>query len=290
MEKWAELRTAYQVAKLGTVSAAAKALGFHRATVNRHIDALESELGSRVFIRHARGYELTELGKEVLRTAQKTEQLLDDLAGIAMVKQVQIEGDIKLTTIALCSPLIMAPIMDFRRDNPQCKVHISTSESLARLDHGEAHIALRVGPKPTHPDYIVQTFETVHFNLYAHNSYIQQYGMPKGVDDLANHQFIVPPFNRAPRFFKEWVDSHVKTQQVALYVDNISVGYDALTAGLGIGLLNHHVAAKRTDLQPILPPNKAWCVTIWLVTHVDLHRTAKVQAMLSYLKSSKKTS
>ena len=43
MEKWAELRTAYQVAKLGTVSAAATALGFHRATVNRHIDVLEEE-------------------------------------------------------------------------------------------------------------------------------------------------------------------------------------------------------------------------------------------------------
>ena len=41
MDKWAELRTAYQVAKLGTVSAAATALGFHRATVNRHIDVPE---------------------------------------------------------------------------------------------------------------------------------------------------------------------------------------------------------------------------------------------------------
>jgi DNA-binding transcriptional LysR family regulator len=44
MDKWAELRTAYQVAKLGTVSAAATALGFHRATVNRHIDVLEKRL------------------------------------------------------------------------------------------------------------------------------------------------------------------------------------------------------------------------------------------------------
>ena len=50
MDKWAELRTAYQVAKLGTVSAAANALGFHRATVNRHIDALEEEMGARIFI------------------------------------------------------------------------------------------------------------------------------------------------------------------------------------------------------------------------------------------------
>ena len=55
MDKWTELRTAYQVAKLGTVSAAAERLGFHRATVNRHIDILEAELGARIFIRHARG-------------------------------------------------------------------------------------------------------------------------------------------------------------------------------------------------------------------------------------------
>jgi DNA-binding transcriptional LysR family regulator len=286
MEKWAELRTAYQVAKLGTVTAAAKALGFHRATVNRHIDALEEELGSRVFIRHARGYELTELGKEALRTAQATERLLDDLVGLAAVEKNQVVGDIKLTTIAFCSPLIMQPIMGFRRDNPHCKVHICVSQSLARLDHGEAHIALRAGPKPTHPDYIVQTFAKVHFNLYAHDCYIQQYGLPTGVDDLVNHQFIVPPLDSAPAFFREWVNTYVDAQQVAAYVDNMSVGYDALAAGLGIGFLNHHDVAKRTDLHPILPPNKAWSVTIWLVTHVDLHRTAKVQAMLKCLKTS----
>jgi DNA-binding transcriptional LysR family regulator len=67
MDKWAELRTAYQVAKLGTVSAAAEALGFHRATVNRHIDVLEADIGVRIFIRHARGYALTEIGEDVLR-------------------------------------------------------------------------------------------------------------------------------------------------------------------------------------------------------------------------------
>ena len=81
MDKWAELRTAYQVAKLGTVSAAATALGFHRATVNRHIDVLEEEMGARIFIRHARGYTLTELGEDVLRVAQKTEELIEDLSG-----------------------------------------------------------------------------------------------------------------------------------------------------------------------------------------------------------------
>jgi DNA-binding transcriptional LysR family regulator len=45
MDKWTEIKTSYQVARLGTVRAAADVLGIHRATVIRHIDALEAELG-----------------------------------------------------------------------------------------------------------------------------------------------------------------------------------------------------------------------------------------------------
>ncbi len=54
MDKWAVPRTAYQVAKLGTLGAA-DALGFHRATLNRYADMLEPELGGRLILRNARG-------------------------------------------------------------------------------------------------------------------------------------------------------------------------------------------------------------------------------------------
>ena len=60
MDSWNEIKTAYQVARLGTVSAAAESLGVHRATVIRHIDALEAELGRKLFQRHIRGYTPTE--------------------------------------------------------------------------------------------------------------------------------------------------------------------------------------------------------------------------------------
>jgi DNA-binding transcriptional LysR family regulator len=49
MDMWNEIKTAYQVAKLGTVTAAAESLGVHRATVIRHIDSLEAELGKSCF-------------------------------------------------------------------------------------------------------------------------------------------------------------------------------------------------------------------------------------------------
>ena len=192
MDRWAELRTAYQVARLGTVSAAADVLGFHRATVNRHIDLLEDELGGRIFIRHARGYSLTELGEDLLRVAQKTEELVDDLAGRARGAKALIEGDIKLTTLEPFAGLIMKPIAEFRARNPNCLVHVDASEDLARLEYGEAHIALRAGPMPDHPDYVVSAFGRAWLNLYAHDNYGAAHGLPTSEDDLEGHMFIVP--------------------------------------------------------------------------------------------------
>ena len=66
MDNWDEIRTAYQVARLGTVSGAAEVLGVHHATVIRHVDAQEARLGVKLFQRHARGYTATEAGAELL--------------------------------------------------------------------------------------------------------------------------------------------------------------------------------------------------------------------------------
>ena len=54
MENWDEIRTAFQVARLGTVSGAADVLGVHHATVIRHIDALEKRLGTQLMHRSTR--------------------------------------------------------------------------------------------------------------------------------------------------------------------------------------------------------------------------------------------
>lgn len=70
---WDEIRTAFYVARAGTVSGAAEELGVHHATVIRHIDSLESLLGVKLFQRHARGYTATEAGKDLFRVAQTTE-------------------------------------------------------------------------------------------------------------------------------------------------------------------------------------------------------------------------
>lgn len=285
MDKWAELRTAYQVAKLGTVSAAADVLGFHRATVNRHIDVLEEEIGARIFIRHARGYALTELGEDVLRVAQKTEELIDDLAGRVRGGKALIEGEIKLTTLAPFAKLIMPPVSEFRAQNPHCRVIVDTSEDLARLEFGEAHIALRAGAKPDHPDYVVRPYGRIKFSLYAHERYVERHGLPSGEDDLDGHVFVVPPMQEARLPFRSWVADHVPDERIALASTSPSVNFQAICEGIGMGFLGDHDTAGQSGFHRILPSRKAFSVGLWLVTHVDLHRTEKVQSMLGFLKA-----
>lgn len=284
MDKWTELRTALHVAKLGTVSAAADALQIHRATVNRHIDALEHELGARIFIRHGRGYTLTDEGQDVLRVAQKTEDLLLDLSGRVQGKTAEIVGDITVTILPVFAHVLMRPIANFRIEHPSCRVLISGTEDLARLEFAEAHVAVRAGPKPDNPDYVVLPYADIHIGLYAHKSYIDRRGRPTGADDLGHHEFVTstPASARVP--FTLWLHEHISADQIALATDNHRVREEAIFSGVGIGFMPQFEVKGRDDMVEVLPPKDDWAVQLWLVTHVDLHRTAKVQAMIDHIK------
>jgi len=45
-------------------------------------------------------------------------------------------------------------------------------------------------------------------------------------------------------------------------------------------------ATEMGELIEVTPPREEWSTPLWLVTHMDLHRTTKVQAFLSFLKKS----
>ena len=286
MDKWSELRTALYVAEHGTVSAAASALGYHRATVNRHIDALESEIGARIFLRHAQGYSVTDIGEDVLRVAATTRNLTDELMDRLRRETDGIEGEIRVTLLAPFAGLIMNAIDAFTTSHPKCRVLIDAREEIVRLEHGQAHVAIRAGRKPDHPDYVVQSLGHAKLNLYAHESYLARFGHPKSVNDLAGHRFIVPREQDRRLPFWQWIEAHVQPDMITMVSDDIWVSVEAICRGVGIGFLADHEAQTRANLHLVLPRSRAWSVRLWLTTHVDLHRTPKVKAMAKCIRET----
>jgi len=286
MEYWTELRTALTLARLGTVSAAADALGVHRATVGRHVDTLEGAFGAPLFQRHARGYVVTDAGRDMLEVAGRADEMFADLAGRARGKAGQLSGSLIVTSLAGIAPLVMPAIRDFHLAHPQIALEFVAGAQLARLEHGEAHVAIRAGAKPEMPDYVVTLFRRLRFGLYASQSYIERAGMPDP-DRLDGHRFVgnISAPDRAP--FAGWMKANVPSDALALQTTDLLVLRSAVCDGLGLGFLAEHDACSRSDLVEVIPPGEAWSAALWTVTHVDLHRTTKVQAFLERLKANR---
>ena len=286
MNHWLEIRTALSLARFGTVSAAAQALGVHRATVNRHVDRLESEFGVKLFQRHSRGYVLTEAGQAMFDVADRADRMLEELQGRVQFAASQLSGELVISSLAGVAAHIMPAIRAFRDKFPGLKVIFQAQRKLTLLEYGEAHIAIRAGPKPKQPDYVVVPYRAIRFGLYASRDYIKNRGMPSA-DDFTGHHFISSASQASRLPFAHWLHEGDRQSKVALQTDDRTVASTAVINGLGLGFLAEPDAAGQADLVPVIAPSELWQSNLWFVTHVDIHRTEKVQAFLKFAKKSR---
>jgi len=281
MDRWDEIRTAYAVARHGTVRGAADELGLHRATVVRHVDALEEAMGGKLFQRHGRGYTLTEAGEDMMRVARATHEQFQQLAGRTRGRATSVSGEIVVTSLELLVPFLMPAIRAFRDAHPQTKVRFEASDRAYRLEYGEAHVAVRTGAKPQEPDNVVQHFLSMPSTLYAHTSYIGRHGLPKTPADYPEHLFIQDM--RSP--IRDWGEAIFPDSQIVCFGSNDRVTLSAMRAGMGISFYPTIYADADPALVRVCQPDPAWETPLWLVTHVDLHRSVKVQAILEQLRA-----
>lgn len=283
MNNWDEIRSAAEVARLGTISAAAQSLGVHRATINRHIDSLEQVFGSVLFQRHARGYTPTELGHDLLRVANATEEQLGQLIRKAQSYSNDLDGELVITAVPLLATELLRALNSFSAEYPKVRTRFLSSDALIKLEYGEAHIAFRAGPKPKDPDNVVKLFRELQMGLYATRRYAEQCGVPKNSKDFHKHRFVGAD-SKSPRApFLKWMNDHVPSESITFKSNDMSVLQTAILSGNGIGFLPDSFTKERADLIEVMAPLPRWKVSIWIVTHVDLHRTAKVQSFLKHL-------
>jgi DNA-binding transcriptional LysR family regulator len=289
LDNWDEVRTAFQVARCGTVSGAAEALGVHHATVIRHIDALEQRLGVKLFQRHARGYTATEAGQDLFLVAQATDDQFTQLAGRIKGRGEGVTGELVVTSLPTLTNRLVPVLADFQREHPGLIVRFLTGARLFRLEYGEAHVAIRAGARPEDPDNVVQELMIQPMAMAASKAYIKRHGQPASVDDLEGHVFVGTDGqeNRAP--FYRWLAERVSRERVVFRANDDRGLAAGVRAGAGIGFMPVDKIKEEDDLVQVIDPIDEWGSPIWIVTHVDLHRSPKVQSFLRALKSAAKS-
>lgn len=284
IESWDEIRTAWQVVRAGTVSGAAEALGVHHATVIRHVDALESRLSVKLFQRHARGYTPTEAGLALAQVGRVTDEQFTQLGARLSGAGTGISGDLVISTLPGLVGLLRPALGILAERYPDLTIRVQTEARVVRLEYGEAHLSIRAGPQPSEPDNVVQALMRGGVTLCASQKYIDTHGMPMTDADLSAHRFVTEDLDDSRAPYSRWLAQMTPKPIIALRSNEADVRYAAIADGLGLGFFYGH--DREGKMIEVMPPRPEWAFQIWLVTHVDLHRTPKVQAAVQVIKET----
>ena len=283
IEHWDDIRIAYEVAKQGTLSGAANYLNIHHTTVLRRVSALEKALNTRLFHRHARGYVPTEAGNNLFMVAANINEQLNNVAGKLHSSDEQISGQLVITTVDSFVELLTPWFSEFCLLYPNIQFDLRVDTKRLRLDHGQAHIALRPGAQPKEPDYIAQNLMPLSLRLFAAKAYIDRNGTPRSMAEFSKHQFVSGSIDHSSPYFS-WVNANVPSDNIIYRASSVHAATCAVKQGIGIGLASTWQVSPSSLVQ-LEGDWPQWDNHLWLVTHYLMHRTARVQAFSDFIKS-----
>ncbi len=283
---WDDYKIAYQVAIDGSLSRAGVSLQINHATVLRRVNQLEQALEVKLFIRHQRGYKLTDAGcvlmeemPEVLAKFASLENKLQNVEG-------DISGELRITTVSSFSPIITPTLSNFREVYPKIRLKLISTDDIVPLDSGAAHVSLRAGPSPTGADLIVKQLTKLSTSYFASQSYVDRHGKPKSLKELNQHHWVLPTPEKYRIPFISYIVDKIDKDRIVFQSNHFPDIHEAVVAGMGIGPLDDHQAALNPAMvsMDLDIPNKD--ESIWFVYHKDLKHSARIQCFYQFLKSA----
>ena len=286
---WDKLRIFHAVASAGSFTHAGQVLGLSQSAVSRQISALEEEISTPLFQRHARGLTLTDEGEllygavaDVLSRLAAAEEQLKNIHDAP-------RGHLKITSSHGIGAYWLLPRMkEFLREYPDVEIHLLMDDHELDLSQREADLAIRMRA-PVQADLIQRKLFTVHYHMYASKDFLKQ-GAPKSLEDICNHAIVVYGETAGPEikeinWLLEHYSKHFKPgcKGSIMRVNNITGILKAVEAGLGIGVLPDYVAAGSPELARVLPDTPAPSFDVHLVYADSLRQSKRVAAFRDFL-------
>src|SRR6195952_1254353 len=190
MLDWDKLRIFHTAAESGSFTHAAEKLNMSQSAVSRQISALEEDLGLKLFIRHARGLVLTEVGEQLFRTAHRMQAELQQVETQMSESQDIPTGQlIVTTTVGIGSTWLSPRIHEFLLLYPDIQIEIKLNDAELDLAMREADVAIRLH-RPNQSEMIQRKLFTVHNHFYIPRGYLADHGEPHAVEELDQHRII----------------------------------------------------------------------------------------------------
>ncbi len=268
--RWDDLRLVLAVVRAGSFLGGARALGLSHSTASRRIGALEAELGVQLLERTPDGLSPTTAGEHMLAVAERAEADVLGLQRAIVGKDARLHGTVRVAIPYLFATYLFMPAFaGFGRRYPDIELSLVAGYQHADLTRREADAAIRVTNDP--PESAVgRRIATMEVALYGPTARrARRAPLPwVGLDD--------------GRPVPRWYQAQHPNAPMGVRVNDYPLALEAVRAGLGAAVLPACVADGQSGLRR-LESRPELSVGLWLLTHADLRRTARVRALLDWL-------
>ncbi|KJG58841.1 LysR family transcriptional regulator [Raoultella planticola] len=271
-----------RICELGSLSAAARALGMSRPMVSRYLEQMEHWAGTRLIHRSTRKLTLTAAGEKVLQTRSLT-QLSDEIAG--QTERAVPSGTLRVACAHFTAMQLISPLLpDFLARYPQLRLELDINNHPVSLIGERIDVAIRITDNPE-PGAIARRLGVCRSVLCASPRWLQLHGQPQTPAELSEHNCLHYSHFVAP----SWQLTDSQGEEVSVTVSgNLSAGISSLlleaaVAGCGIAMLPELEAQRALNsgaLKPVLP---GWTPKALSVYGIYLSRDYQPSALPLFL-------
>ena len=274
---WEDLRIFSGLAQHGTARKAAAALSIHYTTVSRRLEALETDLGTRLFDRMPDGYVLTYAGEQLLETVSPFGKELDALTRRISGHDNALSGKLRVTMPEPIAVHIFAPALpEFTKEYPDLELEFDVSDGYLDLSRREADVAIRLDNNP--PDYLIgRRLFRFRRTAYASPEYVARH-------DLDKHPEKARWLGWGDKnYLPDWIKtSPYPDTPIWGHFPTMDLQQAAARAGLGMAMLPCAQADRDPGLVRVTSKPGIEMHDIWVLTHPDLKNTARIRVFMDF--------
>lgn len=283
MFDWDDLQVFLAVARARRVAPAARTLGIDATTIGRRLARLDAKFNAPLFETIGGDRRLTARGNALFGYAETIESAALAAMGEAAADSSSLSGQVRLSVSEGFATRALAPAFpEFRRAHPDIQLDLITASGILNPSKREADMAVMLA-RPRRGRLVAVKLGDYRLGLYSSPAYLAERGTPGAVDDLRAHSLIgyVPEFLYTPEL--DYLDEIGTGLDPTIRSTSINVQHQLVASGAGIGVLPAFIAERDPRLVGVLE-TAAIRRSYWLVTHSDIRRLARIEAVARWLK------
>lgn len=180
-----------KLAETKSIKETAQSLDVSTSTVTRSIQKLEAELSIKLFKAHAHHFDLTPDGEKIYNCFVIHKQNFANEISRFMQREGKIRDTLRLALPHSIAELILPSLISwFKNQFPESRLIMSYMATSINLLKNELDLGIS-RREPASSDHKVSVLSRIATKLYATPLYCQKFGLPKDIEELTHHNWVV---------------------------------------------------------------------------------------------------